>query len=77
MNVTVEVMTSSELVLPDGGKLTTIDLPDGSTVQDVMHALGVADGAAWNAAIDGQLVYAETTLDDGARILVFAPIQGG
>ena len=77
MKVTVEVMTSSELILKDGAKLATLDLPIGSTVHEAMQALGVTEEASWNAAIEGELVYADTTLDDGAHILVFAPIQGG
>jgi sulfur carrier protein ThiS len=77
MKVTVEILNSPELLLPVGEKHATIELPEGSTIQDVMRALGAADDAPWNASIDGQLVYADTTVDAGAHILVFAPIQGG
>jgi sulfur carrier protein ThiS len=77
MKVSVEILTSSELLLPDGEKRATIELPDGSTVQDVMRALGATDDTPWNASIDGQLVYADTTVGAGAKVLVFAPIQGG
>ena len=77
MNVTVEILNSSELLLPDGEKRSTIELPLGSTIQDVMRALGATDDTPWNASVDGQLVYADTTVDPDAHVLVFAPIQGG
>ncbi|PZC49705.1 MAG: ThiS family protein [Chloroflexi bacterium] len=77
MQVTVEILGSSELLLPEGETRTTIDLAAGSTVQDAMRALGAKDGGTWNASIDGQLVYAETPLEDGAQMLIFAAIQGG
>lgn len=77
MQITIEVLNSAEKVLPEGGKLATVDLPDGATVSDAMKALGTSDRTQWNAAIDGVLVYADTALNEGDRILVFAPIQGG
>lgn len=77
MRVTVEVLGSSELFFPLGEKEVVLELPATGTVQDAIQALGASDDAPWNASIDGQLVYADTPLDDGARILVFAPIQGG
>ncbi|MDP6665806.1 MAG: MoaD/ThiS family protein [Dehalococcoidia bacterium] len=77
MQIIVEVLNSADKVLPEGGKLATVDLPDGATVRDAMKALGASEKSQWNAAIDGVLVYADTVLSDGDRILVFAPIQGG
>lgn len=77
MQITIEVLNSAEKVLPEGGKLATVDPPDGATVSDAMKALGTSDRTQWNAAIDGVLVYADTALNEGDRILVFAPIQGG
>lgn len=77
MKIAVEILSSSELLLPDGERRATIDLPEGSTVQDTMRALGATDDVSWNASIGGQLVYGDTILEDGAHLLVFAPIQGG
>lgn len=77
MQIIVEVLNSADKVLPEGGKLATVDLPDGATVGDAMKALGTSDRAQWNAAVNGVLVYADTALNEGDRILVFAPIQGG
>ena len=77
MQITVEVLNSADKILPEGGKLATVELPDGSTVGDALRALGTSETAQWNAAINGQLVYADTVLNDGDSILVFTPIQGG
>ncbi|MBP39368.1 MAG: MoaD/ThiS family protein [Dehalococcoidia bacterium] len=77
MHITVEVLNSADKILPEGGKLATIELPEGSTVGDAMRALGTPDTSQWNAAISGELVYADTVVSDGDSILVFTPIQGG
>ena len=77
MQITVEVLNSADKILPEGGKTATVELPTGADVGAAMKALGAADGTHWNAAINGELVYADTVLNDGDSILVFTPIQGG
>ena len=63
--------------LPGGKNPLVLDLPAGSTVRDALEAAGVPGGAQWNASIGGRLVYAGTRLQDGEKVLVFAPIGGG
>ena len=77
MQITFEVLNSADKILPEGGKTATVELSKGSTVGAAMKALGVTDGTQWNAAINGELVYADTVVNDGDSILVFTPIQGG
>jgi sulfur carrier protein ThiS len=64
------------LPLSDGGR-TIVDVPDGSTVADVLDALAVpADGRAF-LTLDGERVVAETPLHDGADVRVVVPLGGG
>ncbi|PXY31030.1 sulfur carrier protein ThiS [Prauserella muralis] len=56
------------------------EFPDGSTVADVLDALGTArQGVA--VALDGQVVrrasWAEVVVPDGARLEILTAVQGG
>ena len=54
-----------------------IELPDGSTVADLVAGLGMAEGDPWIASLDGTLVNDEMPLADGCQLLVMPPMEGG
>ncbi|MFC4002073.1 sulfur carrier protein ThiS [Prauserella oleivorans] len=56
------------------------EFPDGSTVADLLEALGTArEGVA--VALDGQVVrraeWARVVVPDGARLEILTAVQGG
>ena len=77
VQVTIETLGPLRKYLPENESSTTVTLPEGTTVGDALRAIGIPLGAAWNAGIEGQLVYADRVLEEGDRLLAFAPIGGG
>ncbi len=77
MIVTIEAMGPLRKYMPEGESSAPIELSDDARVSDALGALGVPEGTQWNASVRGQLVYADTELNDGDRLLAFAPIAGG
>ncbi len=77
MRITIEVMIPLRNRLPQGGRITTLELHPGGTVADALRAVGVPEGEPWNASIAGQLVAATHPLKEGDFLLVFPPIAGG
>lgn len=77
MHVTVEPLGNLRRYVSGNGSSVALDLPAGSTVRDALGAAGVPAGVLWNASVGGRLVYADTALTDGDRVLVFSPIGGG
>lgn len=54
-----------------------MELPDGSTVADLVARLGVGESDPWIASLDGSLVNDATPLIDGCHLLVMPPMEGG
>ena len=77
MWVTVEALGNLRGYLSGSARTVCLELPAGSTVGDALRTAGVPAGVLWNASIGGRLVYADTTLEESDRVLVFAPIGGG
>jgi molybdopterin converting factor small subunit len=55
----------------------TISIPDNSTINDLLHALEVVDGAVNAAAVNGDAVENSTLLHDGDTVNLFPPAAGG
>ena len=77
MHVTVEPLGNLRRYVSGSGSSVALDVPAGSTVRDALSAAGIPAGMLWNASVGGRLVYADTVLMDGDRVLVFSPIGGG
>ena len=77
MHVMVEPLGNLRRYVSGSGSSAGLDLPAGSTVRDALAAAGIPAGMLWNASVGGRLVYADTALTDGDRVLVFSPIGGG
>ena len=77
MHITIEILGPLRRFIADADNLATVDVPDEGTVADALDAVGIPEAENWNAAVEGQLVYPDSALKDGDRLLVFSPIAGG
>jgi sulfur carrier protein ThiS len=52
-------------------------LPEGSTLADLLAAVGIDRGAELTTAVDGELAARDTPLRDGAEVMLLSPMEGG
>ena len=80
MQVKVKLFASLRKYLPEGtsGSEATLELPDGSTVRDVLAQLGIPEQTARIVMVNGEhCPDLGQTLQDGQTISVFPPMAGG
>ncbi len=53
------------------------EVPEGSTVADLVDALKVDRGELWRASVSKQLVELDQVLHEGDEVFLFPPIGGG
>jgi sulfur carrier protein ThiS len=76
----VRVVPVAELkrqLLPNGGSVLWLDLPDGTTVGDVLRQLDVKVVDRLIVGLDGTYAPAETPLHDNAELTLVTPMEGG
>lgn len=56
---------------------TSVDLPDGSTVETALDALAVPAQERSFLTLDGERVGPETPIHDGGELRVIVPLGGG
>lgn len=81
MRIELALFASLEPFLPEGepgsGRRTRmIDLPDGTTVGEVVVLLGLPDQPRV-CFMGGRGVTEETVVTDGSRLAIFPPVAGG
>lgn len=52
-------------------------LAAGSTVADLLAAIGIARDTELTAAVDGELAAIDTSLREGADVMLLSPMEGG
>jgi molybdopterin converting factor small subunit len=62
--------------LPDGVSSIQLDLPDGTTVRNVVDQLR-AENDIWLASIGNMVVPLSTELSNGAELDLFPVLEGG
>ena len=78
MRVVVELLGDLEKYAGGEGKKLEVEAKEGVTVGVLLADLGVPEGTAWNAALNGRLAYADEPVTDNDSVLtVFPPIAGG
>jgi len=77
MRITIEILGPLRRFITDADNPATVDVPDQGTVSDALGVVGIPEAENWNAAVEGQLVYSDSSLKDGDRLLVFSAIAGG
>jgi sulfur carrier protein ThiS len=78
ITVTVTFFADLRRFLPrrsDGPQRYT--LPARATLGDLLAAIGIEPAAEVTAAVDGELARRDTTLRDGAEIMLLSPMEGG
>ncbi|SMP67932.1 MoaD/ThiS family protein [Anoxynatronum buryatiense] len=76
----MNILLSVFLPLPDEKPLrnTPLNLPDGTTVGQVMDQFGVSDHRVWLYVVNHREIRKrEDTLDEGDHLMVFPPMEGG
>ncbi len=62
---------------PTGEETVEADIPESSSVSDLVDALKVERGELWRASVDKKLVELDHTLREGDEVFFFPPIGGG
>ena len=76
----VRVVPYAELrrqLLPKGQDVLWLDLPDGTTVGDVLRQLDVKVADRLIVGLDGAYAPADTPLHDNAELTLVTPMEGG
>lgn len=60
-----------------GNEPFTVELPDGSTVGDLIEHLGIKEGEAKQVFIGHRSRSFDHPLEDGDRVAIFPPVAGG
>lgn len=59
------------------GKACTLEVPEGTTVGDLVQRLGIPEGTIKVVFLNGVHAKAQALLHDGDRLGVFPPVAGG
>lgn len=76
----VRVIPVAELkrqLLPHGGSSLWLDLPDGTTIADVIRQLDVRVTDRLIVGLDGVYAPNDTPLHDNAELTLVTPMEGG
>jgi sulfur carrier protein ThiS len=76
----VRVVPVAELkrqLLPRGGSVLWLDLPEGTTIADVLRQLNVKVQDRLIVGLDGAYAPLDTPLRDNAELTLVTPMEGG
>jgi sulfur carrier protein ThiS len=76
----VRVIPVAELkrqLLPNGGSVLWLDLPEGTTIEDVLRQLDVKVVDRLIVGLDGAYAPPDTVLHDDAELTLVTPMEGG
>jgi molybdopterin converting factor small subunit len=79
MKVQVELYATLSKFLPPGaeGRKATVELPDTSTIADLLHHLKIPTEMTALLMVNGTHQPPDTPLKDGETIAIFPPLAGG
>ena len=79
MKVEVRLFATLQPYLPAGtdGDGISLELPDGSTVRDVVQSLEIPDELACLTVVNGRDADPEQILAPGDELALFPPLAGG
>jgi sulfur carrier protein ThiS len=69
--------THARLLPPSNQGRASLDVPTGSTVEDVLDALAVPAQERTYLTVDGERVTPDRPLHEGAELRVIVPLGGG
>ncbi len=79
MKVHVKLIATYREYLPPGtqGNTTSVDVPPGSSVEEVLTRFGIPLDGGSVIAVNGVTVPLDTTVSEGDRVTAFSAIAGG
>lgn len=77
MDILVEVTGTLRTYIEVAETPLHVEIPEGTTVRDVVQGLGIPVERGWNASIRGKLVYDVDVLHNGDRLMIFDVVGGG
>ncbi len=77
MKVTVELQAYLEQYSPDGQNVFELSLPDGATVQTLVHQLNVPEEMASVIVLNDRNADFDDALHEGDRVILIPPLAGG
>ncbi len=79
MKIQVELYATLNKYLPPGaeGRKATMELPEGTTIGDLLSRLGIPHEMAALLMVNGTHQPPETVLTDGQVLAIFPPLAGG
>ena len=79
MRVELHLFATLASFLPPGsvGGSTTIDLPEGATLDDLRRAVSIPEDVAYVALVNGHDATRERRLHAGDVVTLFPPLAGG
>ena len=79
MRIDVQLHATLATFLPPGSRegVAVLELPEGSTVADIVHRLGIPPALSRVVLINGHDVEDDATLRPGDVVDVFPPLAGG
>ncbi len=77
MRVTLKLYGNLRRYAEAKRETSEVNVAEGTTVRALLELRGVPEGGWWMAAVNDQVVEAETTLHEGDLVEVFDPVGGG
>lgn len=79
MQVEVRVFSGLEKFLSSQrfGEPVTVDLPEGATIRNLLHQMGIPEDQVFTILVDGRHQTLNYTAREGERISFFPPVGGG
>ncbi len=79
IRVEVRLHASLERVRPGlkAGEVLPLDLKEGTSVEQMVEALGIPKKGVHLALINGRMCSLDHSLSDGDRVALFPPVGGG
>ena len=77
MNILVDVQGTLRAYLSTEENPIHLQVPEGTTVGDIVQKLGIPIERGWNASVHRKLVSNVDVLHDGDRLMIFDVVGGG
>ena len=77
MKVRVEFQTYLDQYSPNGDNVFTYEMPDGSTIGDMLRRLQVPPELSAVIAVGDEAATIDHEMSEGERITVVPPVSGG
>ncbi len=77
MQITLRLYGNLRRYAPDKQDRTSIEIGEGTTIASLLQSLGVPDNGWWMAAVNDQVIGADTVLHAQDLLEVFDPVGGG